>query len=146
MRASPMMDYTPCRVETENELTLEEVTRAARRLGFGLRPWIVRQQNNRGFSTTTPAINQNSGEQQQSPRLNQSMEIVVRAQQNPITQTDARRGNVSVGLVGRQVTTLQTVNRVDQNWLSHRKALKMNFLQQIADQMQEYSEEEQNPR
>ena len=26
------------------------------------------------------------------------------------------------------------------------KALKMNFLQQIADQVQEYSEEEQNPR
>ena len=52
------------------ELTLEEVTRAARRLGFGLRPWIVRQQNNRGFNTAAPSRNQNSGEQQQSPRLN----------------------------------------------------------------------------
>ena len=34
-----------------NELTLEEVTRAARRLGFGLRPWIVRQQNSRDSAT-----------------------------------------------------------------------------------------------
>ena len=55
-----------------NELTLEEVTRAARRLGFGLRPWIVRQQNSRGFSNNSPGINQNSGEQQQSPKFNQS--------------------------------------------------------------------------
>ena len=62
----------------KTELTLEEVTRAARRLGFGLRPWIVGQQNNRGFNTATPGKNQKSGEQQQGPRLNQS-EIVVRA-------------------------------------------------------------------
>ena len=34
---------------TKNELTLEEVTRAARRLGFGLRPWTVRQQNPQGL-------------------------------------------------------------------------------------------------
>ena len=55
-----------------NELTLEEVTRAARKLGFGLRPWIVRQQNPRGFSNTAPGRNLNSGEQQQSPKFNQS--------------------------------------------------------------------------
>ena len=65
------------------ELTLEEVTRAARRLGFGLRPWTVRQQNTRGFNTTSPGRNQNSGEQQQSPRLNQSINSGAR-QQNPI--------------------------------------------------------------
>ena len=29
----------------QTELTPEEVTRAARSLGFGLRPWIDRQQN-----------------------------------------------------------------------------------------------------
>ena len=67
----------------KTELTLEEVTRAARRLGFGLRPWIVRQQNTRGFNTATPGRNQNSGEQQQSPRLNQSINSGAR-QQNPI--------------------------------------------------------------
>ena len=32
------------------ELTLEEVTRATRKLGFTLRPWIDRQQGNRGFN------------------------------------------------------------------------------------------------
>ena len=67
----------------KTELTLEEVTRAARRLGFRLRPWIVRQQNTRGFNTAAPGRNQNSGEQQQSPRLNQSINSGAR-QQNPI--------------------------------------------------------------
>ena len=67
----------------KTELTLEEVTRAVRRLGFGLRPWIVRQQNTRGFNTAAPGRNQNSGEQQQSPRLNQSINSGTR-QQNPI--------------------------------------------------------------
>ena len=70
------------------ELTLEEVTRAARRLGFGLRPWIVRQQNNRGFNTAAPSRNQNSGEQQQSPRLNQSGNSGAR-QQIPITSSNS---------------------------------------------------------
>ena len=67
----------------KTELTLEEVTRAARRLGFGLRPWIMKQQNTRGFNNATPGRNQNSGEQQQSPRLNQSFNSGAR-QQNPI--------------------------------------------------------------
>ena len=56
---------------TRNELTLEEVTRAARRLGFGLRPWVTRQQNPRGFTNNSPARNQNRGEQQQSFKPNQ---------------------------------------------------------------------------
>ena len=46
---------------TKSEPTLEEVTRAARRLGFGLRPWTVRQQNPRGFSNNSPARNRNGG-------------------------------------------------------------------------------------
>ena len=51
----------------KGELTLEEVTRAARRLGFGLRPWTVRQQNPRGFSNNSPARNRNGGEQEKAP-------------------------------------------------------------------------------
>ena len=51
----------------KNEPTLEEVARAARRLGFELRPWIGRQQNSRGFNNTPTARTQNSGVQQQSP-------------------------------------------------------------------------------
>ena len=31
------------------DLTLDEVTRAARRLGYALRPWVDRQEGNRGF-------------------------------------------------------------------------------------------------
>ena len=31
------------------DITLDEVTRATRRLGYALRPWIDRQQGNRGF-------------------------------------------------------------------------------------------------
>ena len=64
----------------KTELTLEEVTRAARRLDFGLRPWIMKQQNTRGFNNATPGRNQNSGEQQQSPRLNQSFNSGARQQ------------------------------------------------------------------
>ena len=74
-----------------NDLTLEEVTRAARRLGFGLRPWIVRQQNSRGFSNTSPARNQYSGEQQQSPKPSQSGKWQC-AHTDSYTPTDARRG------------------------------------------------------
>ena len=73
-----------------NELTLEEVTRAARRLGFGLRPWIVRQQNSRGFTTTAPGRNQNGGEQQQS-RFNQSGNGGAPTESH--SQTNARRGS-----------------------------------------------------
>ena len=54
------------------ELTLEEVTRAARRLGFTLRPWIDRQQNNRGFNNAGPNRNQNGSEPQQGSRFNQN--------------------------------------------------------------------------
>ena len=46
----------------QTELTLDEVTRAARKLGFTLRPWIDRQQNNRGFNNAAPSRNQNTGD------------------------------------------------------------------------------------
>ena len=66
----------------QTELTLEEVTRAARKLGFTLRPWIDRQQNNRGFNNAAPSRNQNRGEQQKGPKFNQNgnsgAQIVVR--------------------------------------------------------------------
>ena len=66
----------------QTELTLEEVTRAARKLGFTLRPWIDRQQNNRGFNNAATSRNQNRGEQQQSPKFNQNGNSGAR-QQNP---------------------------------------------------------------
>ena len=127
-----------------NELTLEEVTRAARRLGFELRPWIVRQQNSRGFSNTSPARNQNSGEQQQSPKPNQSGNGSARTQ-NPLRrQTPV--GDVKCWTCGKTGHYAYDCKSSGPKFAFAPKALKMNFLQQIADQVQEYSEEQQNPR
>ena len=127
-----------------NELTLEEVTRAARRLGFGLRPWIVRQQNPRGFSNTSPARNRNSGEQQQSPKLNQNGNGNARTQ-NPLRrQTPV--GDVKCWTCGKTGHYAYDCKSSGPKFAFAPKALKINFLQQIADQVQEYSEEEQNPR
>ena len=101
----------------QTELTLEEVTRAARRLGFGLRPWIDRQQNNRGFNNAAPSRNQNRGEQQQSPRFNQSGNSGAR-QQNPIRR-QTPIGEIKCWTCGK--TGHYAVNLVDQNLLSHQK-------------------------
>ena len=125
----------------KTELTLEEVTRAARRLGFGLRPWIVRQQNTRGFNTAAPGRNQNSGEQQ-SPRHNQSINSGAR-QQNPIRkQTPV--GEIKCWTCGKTGHYASECKSNGPKLAFAPKTLRMNLLQQIADQMQEYSEGEQN--
>ena len=125
----------------KTELTLEEVTRAARKLGFGLRPWIVRQQNNKSFSTATPGRNQNNGEPQLSPRLNQSMNGSAR-QQNPIRrQTPV--GDIKCWTCGKLGHYASECKSDGPKLTFAPKTLRMNLIQQLADQLQQFSEEEQ---
>ena len=124
------------------ELTLEEVTRAARRLGFGLRPWIDRQQN-KGFNNAAPNRNQNRGEQQQSPRFNQGGNSGAR-QQNPIRrQTPV--GEIKCWTCGKTGHYASDCKSGGQKFAFAPKPSKMNIIQEIADQVQEYSEGVQNP-
>ena len=58
------------------DITLDEVTRDTRRLGYALRPWVDRQQGNRGFERQDnnggPSRYQNGGSPQQGPKFNQN--------------------------------------------------------------------------
>ena len=129
---------------TKGELTLEEVTRAARRLGFGLRPWTVRQQNPRGFSNNSPAKNRNGGEQQQTPKIIPNGNNNARTQNTPRRQTPL--GEVKCWTCGKNGHYAADCRSGGPKLAFALKALKMNFLQQLAEQVQEYSEIEQRPR
>ena len=73
------------------DLTLDEVTRAARRLGYALRPWVDRQQGNRGFGRQDnnggPSRYQNGGNPQQRSRFNQNGNSGSRTQNSIRRQT-----------------------------------------------------------
>ena len=129
---------------TKNELTLEEVTRAARRLDFGLRPWTVRQQNPRVFNNNSPARNRNGGEQQQIPKTNPNGNDTARTQNTSRRQTPL--GEVKCWTCGKNGHYASDCRSSGPKLAFAPKALKINFLQQLAAQVQEYSEVEQRPR
>ena len=104
-------------------LTLDEVTRAARRLGYALRPWVERQQGNRGFGRQDnnggPSRYQNGGSPQQGPKFNQNGNSGVRTQ-NPI-RGRYRLERRNAGHAVRRVITRRTARLMAQSLPLHQK-------------------------
>ena len=115
------------------ELSLEEVTRAARKLGFALRPWVDRQQGNRNFNNGGPSRYQNGGNPQQGPKFNQNGNGGARTQ-NPV------RRPTPIGEV-----KCWTCGKMD-HYASEckTKVIRINYLQDASDNENDYAEGEQN--
>ena len=134
------------------DLTLAEVTRATRKLGYALRPWVYRQENrqqgNRGFGRQDnrdyggPSRYQNGGSPQQGPRrFNQNGNGGART---PNTPNPIRRqtpiGEVKCWEDGPLRVGVQ---HNCPKFAFAPQMVRMNYLQDVSED-NDYVEEEQN--
>ena len=124
------------------ELTLEEVTRTARKLGFTLRPWVDRQQGNRGFNNNGRSRFQNGGEHQQGTRFNPNRNSGARPQNLIRKQTPI--GEVKCWTCGKTGHCASHCKTNGPKFAFAPKVIRMNYLQELSDQENDYSEGEQN--
>ena len=127
------------------DITLDEVMRAARKLGHALCPWVDRQQGNRGFGSQDnnggPSRYQNGGSPQQGPKFNQNGNSGARTQ-NPIRR-QTPIGEVkcwTCGNIGHYASDCKTNGP---KFAFAPKMVRMNYLQDVSED-NDYAEEEQN--
>ena len=127
------------------DLILDEVTRAARRLGYTLRPWVDRQQGNRGFGRQDnnggPSRYQNGGSPQQGPTFNQNGNSGARTQ-NPIRR-QTPIGEVKCWTCGKMGHHASDCKTNGPKFAFAPKMVRMNYLQDVSED-NDYAEEEQN--
>ena len=124
------------------DLTLEEVTRAARRLGFALRPWVDRQQGNRGFNNGGPSRLQQGGSPPRGPRPYQTGNSGARPQ-NPVRR-QTPLGEVKCWTCGKTGHHTSDCKTNGPKLAFAPKVVRMNYLQDVSDIENEYAQEEQN--